>query len=141
MTQIIGLAEAAIYVTDLARAAAFYTEVLGLPKTAEFDDAVFLQTGQDSTLILFDIESLQDRVSVIPGHGARGQGHIALAVPASDMDAWRDRLEQHQVPIEHEQQWPHGTHSIYFRDPDNNSIELIDETHYRLVWKELGQQG
>ena len=31
------------------------------------------------------------------------------------------------LAIEHEQRWPFGTHSIYFRDPDNNSVELIDE--------------
>lgn len=139
MTKITGLAEAAIYVTDLARSSAFYVDVLGLPITAEFADALFLQTGRDSTLILFDIAALQDRVSVIPGHGARGQGHVALAVPAGDMDAWRSRLVQHQVPIEHEQQWPQGTHSIYFRDPDHNSIELIEDRHYPHIWQKLAQ--
>jgi catechol 2,3-dioxygenase-like lactoylglutathione lyase family enzyme len=140
MTQIIGLAEAAIYVKDLARAAAFYSGVLGLQQTAVFEDAVFLQTGPNSTLILFDIEKLEERVSVIPGHGARGQGHIALAIPAQEMDAWRERLQRHDVPIEHEQRWPQGTKSVYFRDPDGNSLELIDEAHYPLIWKRLGSE-
>ncbi len=45
MTKILNLAEAALYVTDLARARLFYREVLGLLETAVFDDAVFLQTG------------------------------------------------------------------------------------------------
>ena len=140
MTQIIGLAEAAVYVKDLARAAAFYSDVLGLPQTAVFEDAAFLQTGPSSTLILFDIEKLEDRVGVIPGHGARGRGHVALAIPAQDMDAWRDRLQRHDVTIEHEQIWPQGTKSIYFRDPDGNSVELIDEAHYPLIWKRLGRE-
>lgn len=140
MTQIKGLAEAALYVEDLESATAFYADVLGLPKTAVFDDAVFLQTGPQSTLILFDINKLEKRVSVIPGHGARGQGHIALAIPAQDLDAWRKRLQGHHVAIEHEQTWPQGTHSIYFRDPDNNSVELIDETHYPKIWKQLEQK-
>lgn len=140
MTQINGLAEAALYVEDLAKAAAFYADVLGLPRTAVFEDAVFLQTGSQATLILFDINRLEKRVSVIPGHGARGQGHIALAVPGHEMDAWRERLQAHDVAIEHEQDWPLGTHSIYFRDPDNNSVELIEETHYPMIWQSLGQE-
>jgi catechol 2,3-dioxygenase-like lactoylglutathione lyase family enzyme len=140
MTQIIGLAEAAVYVRDLARATAFYSDVLGLPQTAVFEDAAFMQTGSNSTLILFDSEKLEERVSVIPGHGARGRGHVALAIPAQEMDAWRERLQGHDVAIEHEQTWPQGTKSIYFRDPDGNSLELIDEAHYRLIWQRLGRK-
>ena len=134
MTRIVGLAEAVLYVSDLERAARFYMEALGLPVTAAFDDARFLQTGQDSTLILFDINKLEKRESPIPGHGAHGRGHVALAIAAEEMDAWRQRLLDHGVAIEHEQDWPQGTHSIYFRDPDQNSVELIDGRHYRRVW-------
>ena len=139
MTQVLALAEAALYVTDLDRARQFYTDVLGLPVTAAFDDACFLQTGPNSTLILFDLEALLKRQSVIPGHGAHGRGHVALAIPAEEMDAWRERLLAHNIAIEHEQDWPQGTHSIYFRDPDDNSIELIDTRHYPRVWERIGQ--
>ncbi|HEX6384983.1 MAG TPA: VOC family protein [Anaerolineae bacterium] len=140
MTTILGVAEAVLYVSDLERAERFYTEVLGLPVTAAFDDARFLQTGRDSILILFDIDKLEKRESPIPGHGARGQGHVALAVPAAEMDAWRQRLLAHGVEIEHEQDWPQGTHSIYFRDPDENSIELLDGRHYAQVWQRLQKE-
>ena len=140
MTEIKGLAEAALYVEDLAKSMSFYRDVLGLPETAVFDDAVFLQTGPQATLILFDINKLEQRISVIPGHGARGQGHVALSISAPDMDAWRKRLLAHNVPIEHEQTWPLGTHSIYFRDPDNNSVELIEDSHYPMIWERLGQE-
>jgi hypothetical protein len=54
------------------------------------------------------------------------------------MDAWRERLVAHGVEIEHEQEWSQGTHSIYFRDPDNNSLELIEERHYPIVWEGRG---
>lgn len=134
MTEILGVAEAVLYVTDLERATQFYAEVLDLPLTAAFDEARFLQTGPHSTVILFDINRLQERDSVIPDHGARGRGHVALAVPAEEMDAWRQRLVDHGVEIEHEQDWSLGTHSIYFRDPDENSLELIDGRHYQQVW-------
>jgi catechol 2,3-dioxygenase-like lactoylglutathione lyase family enzyme len=138
MTTISGVAEVALYVEDLERATKFYTEVLGLPLTAAFGEARFLQTGPNSTLILFTIEGIENRVSVIPAHGARGDQHVALAVPAAEMDAWRERLQAHGVEIEHEQDWSQGTHSIYFRDPDNNSLELIEDRHYPIVWEKLG---
>lgn len=137
MTKVLGVAEVAIYVGDLDRAKAFYTGVLDLPITALFNEACFLQTGPDSTLILFDVEGLRRRTSAIPAHGAVGEGHVALAVRAEDMVAWRTRLLDHGVEIEHEQDWSQGTHSIYFRDPDNNSLELIDATHYPGIWQSL----
>ncbi|MCO5190964.1 MAG: VOC family protein [Anaerolineae bacterium] len=137
MTTILGVAEAVLYVSDLARARQFYVDVLGLAVSADFGDACFLQTGQHSTIILFDLAALEKRVSVIPAHGAHGRGHIALAIPSAELDVWRERLIAHGVPIEHEQTWSQGTHSIYFRDPDDNSLELIEASHYPLVWQRL----
>lgn len=139
MTEILRVAEAVLYVEDLPRAVRFYKDVLGLPETARFDDASFLQTGPNSTVILFDINQLEQRESPIPAHGARGQGHVALAVPVDQMDAWRERLRQYGVDIEHEQDWPQGTHSIYFRDPDRNSLELIHGSHYLRNWEKLAR--
>lgn len=137
MTQILGVAEAVLYVSDLEKSRRFYAEVLGLQVTADFGDACFLQTGAQSTLILFELTRLEQRVSVIPAHGARGRGHVALAVPPDEMALWRDRLQNHGIEIEHEQDWSQGTHSIYFRDPDDNSLELIDGTHYPQIWERL----
>jgi catechol 2,3-dioxygenase-like lactoylglutathione lyase family enzyme len=136
MTKINGIAEAALYVTDLDRAAAFYQEALGLPLTASFNNARFLQTGRDSTLILFNPEGIRRRQSVIPSHGAIGEGHVALAVPFSEIDDWRERLKDHGVTIELEQKWSFGSRSLYFRDPDNNSVELISDDHYPLNWRQ-----
>ncbi len=140
-TEILGVAEAVLYVTDIPRARAFYTEVLDLPISNQFEDAIFLQTGQNSTLILFDINKLATRESIIPAHGARGQGHACLAIPPEQMDSWRARLLAHEIEIEHEQDWSLGTHSIYFRDPDGNSLELMDGRHYRRVWRKLQEKS
>jgi deoxyribose-phosphate aldolase len=139
-TQILRIAEAVLYVADLARAKQFYTAVLGLPISQEFEDALFLQTGQNSTLILFELEKLKNRSSVIPPHGAKGAGHVCLAIPPEQLSGWRGRLIQHGVDIEHEQAWSLGTHSIYFRDPDGNSLELMDGRHYRRVWRNLNPE-
>lgn len=137
MPPILRIAEAVLYVDDLQEATRFYTEILDLPLSASFPDAAFLQTGRNSTLILFDRRKLQERESVIPSHGSRGAGHVALAVPEDKMDDWRSRLIAAEVPIEHEQQWPQGTRSIYFRDPAGNSVELIEAAHYQRVWERL----
>ena len=135
MNRILNLAEAALYVRDLDAAVTFYHQVLGLPVMARFDDACFVQTGPDSTLILFDLEKLLVRQSTIPAHGAHGRSHVALAVPPEDLDAWRERLQSFNVVIEHEQDWPQGTRSLYFRDPDDNSLELIEASHYPKQWE------
>ena len=140
MSTILRIAEAVLYVDDLQEAVRFYTEVLQLPLSASFADAAFLQTGRNSTLILFDRQKLQKRESVIPSHGASGPGHVALAAPADEMDDWRSQLESGGVSIEHEQRWPQGTHSIYFRDPAGNSVELIEATHYQAVWERLQEE-
>ena len=137
MIEILGVAEAVLYVDDLPEAIDFYQAVLDLPLTMSFDDAAFLQTGPDSTLILFDRAQLRARESDIPAHGSVGPGHVALAVLRAEMDGWRERLREHGVEIEHEQQWPQGTFSLYFRDPAGNSVELIDSAHYPGRWRQL----
>jgi catechol-2,3-dioxygenase len=131
------VAEAVLYVDDLAAATRFYQDILGLPLALSFEDSSFLQTGERSTLILFDRARLKTRQSNIPAHGAEGLGHVAFAVPHDSLEAWRQRLAQHAIALEHEQAWPQGTHSIYFRDPAGNSVELIDDRHYPRVWKKL----
>ena len=138
---ILNVAEAVLYVDDLPAGSRFYQEVLGLPLTFSFNDAAFLQTGRDSTLILFDRAQLAARESVIPHHGSKGPGHVALAVPAGDLEDWRARLKAHGVEIEHEQTWPGGAQSIYFRDPAGNSVELIAATHYPRIWERLFNKG
>ena len=137
MVEILNIAEAVLYVDNLPQAIDFYQTVLELPLTMSFDDAAFLQTGPDSTLILFDRAQLQARQSAIPRHGTEGPGHVALAVPRAEMEQWRERLREHRVAIEHEQLWPQGTLSLYFRDPAGNSVELIDSAHYPARWRQL----
>lgn len=137
MVTIAGVAEAALYVTDMARAKQFYTIVLGLPVSADFGHAVFLQTGPASTLILFNVAGIQARDSVIPDHGAVGEGHVALTIADDQLDGWRARLIEAGVTLEHEQTWSSGARSLYFRDPDRNSLELIQASHYAHVWQRL----
>jgi catechol 2,3-dioxygenase-like lactoylglutathione lyase family enzyme len=61
----------------------------------------------------------------LPAHGARGPTHFALGIQAESLPEWRERLAGFGVAIEREITWPRGGHSLYFRDPAGNSVELI----------------
>ncbi|MDR3634087.1 MAG: VOC family protein [Isosphaeraceae bacterium] len=125
MNRIQNLVEAAAYVDDLDRAEHFYRDVLGLPLLGkEAGRQVFFQVGDRAVLLLFLPESTL-KGDHLPPHGARGPGHFALGIPAESLDSWRTRLSNFGVPVEHEESWPAGGHSLYFRDPAGNLVELV----------------
>jgi len=84
----------------------------------------FFQVGESHVLLVFRAQ-VTEKGDRLPAHGSRGPGHFALGIAPEDLDGWRERLTQHGVPIEHEESWPHGGRSLYFRDPAGNSVELI----------------
>lgn len=117
--------ETSLYGDDLVAMELFYSSVLGLQvATRDPHRHLFYQVGPASMLLIFKPE-----VTLIPHdfppHGSRGPGHAALGIAADQLDAWRRRLAEHKIEIEHETKWPRGGHSLYFRDPAGNSIELI----------------
>jgi catechol 2,3-dioxygenase-like lactoylglutathione lyase family enzyme len=115
--------ETVLYVEDLDAAERFYGEVLGLSlDSRKAGTFCFFRVGP-GMLLLFDPVAARANRDV-PAHGAIGAGHACLAVPESELAAWRARLRAHGVAIEHEQAWPRGGRSFYFRDPAGNSIEL-----------------
>lgn len=124
-----GVLETCLYATDLDAVERFYTTVLGLEVLTRSDGRhVFFRCGQGVFLVFNPDRTATEESTVggalVPLHGARGPGHAAFAVPEPELDAWRERLQQHQVMIESEVQWPAGGRSLYFRDPAGNSIEL-----------------
>ncbi|HEX8204315.1 MAG TPA: VOC family protein [Isosphaeraceae bacterium] len=124
MNRIVHLVEVAAYVTDLDRAEAFYRDVLGLePIGTEPGRHAFFRVGSSVLLLFLAAETL--RGTALPSHGATGPGHFALGIAAEDFDAWRERLRQHGVDVEREVRWDRGGRSLYFRDPDGNSVELV----------------
>ena len=47
-------------------------------------------------------------------------------LPEGGYEAWKARLADAGVEITHEEQWPTGRSSFYFRDPAGNLIEIAD---------------
>jgi catechol 2,3-dioxygenase-like lactoylglutathione lyase family enzyme len=116
--------ETCLYVDDLDAAHRFYGEVLGLDFfQREADRHVFFRCGNRMLLLFNAVRSVASDSS-LPPHGACGAGHVAFAVPDEEIAAWRRHLEQQQVTIEQVVCWPQGGHSLYFRDPAGNSLEL-----------------
>jgi catechol 2,3-dioxygenase-like lactoylglutathione lyase family enzyme len=115
--------ETILYVDDLDAAGRFYGEVLGLALDSRKAGVFcFFRVGA-GMLLLFEPEAAR-RNRDVPAHGATGPGHACFAVAERELDAWREHLLAHGVAIEHEQRWPRGGRSFYFRDPAGNSLEL-----------------
>jgi catechol 2,3-dioxygenase-like lactoylglutathione lyase family enzyme len=125
MKPILCLVETAVYADDLEASEQFYREILGLTfLNREAGRHVFFQVGPEDVLLIFHAETTL-KPDHLPPHGTRGPGHFAMGIASEDLDSWRERLLHHNVLIEHEESWPRGGYSLYFRDPAGNLVELI----------------
>ena len=115
--------ETCLYAGDLDAAEAFYAGVLGLERIARVEGRhVFFRCGA-RVFLVFNPERTREGGEV-PGHGAVGPGHVAFAVAADELDAWREHLRSRGVEVESDHAWPGGGRSLYLRDPAGNSVEL-----------------
>lgn len=125
-----GIYEAALYVNDLARAADFYRLVLGFEEIGRDPGRhVFFRVGRD-VLLLFDAKTTRDLAGTVPPHGAEGEIHLAFETTPEGLAEWRTHLVSAGIAIEAEVEWPRGGRSLYIRDPDRHSIELVT----RGIW-------
>lgn len=128
--EIMGPGETALYVDDVDAAEEWYGAVLDLDTVFGGDHYRFLDlngTGHSRQyLILFDPDYTMDQDDT-PAHGTTDSIHLALDVALDDLDDWRDHLSDCNVTIEAEKQ-RNGDHSLYFRDPYDNSLELYGRT-------------
>jgi catechol 2,3-dioxygenase-like lactoylglutathione lyase family enzyme len=120
--------ETALYVDDVARARAFYEDVMGLKAMIGDHRLCALNVSDHSVLLLFlrgaSLQPSEIPGGIIPPHDGVGPLHFAFAIAAEDLDRWEQHLRGHQVAIESRTNWPAGGKSLYFRDPDGNLVEL-----------------
>ena len=102
-----------------------YEGTLGLRRVASWGDGTALRCGS-GVLLLFDREKLAERDEPIADHGSEGPGHVCLVATEGGYEAWKERLADAGVEITHEELWPAGRRSFYFRDPAANLIEIAD---------------
>jgi catechol 2,3-dioxygenase-like lactoylglutathione lyase family enzyme len=119
--------ETALDCDDLPRSAGFYKTLLGVTPMLDTGRLVAIDAGQGTVLLLFQkgaATPLEMPGGLIPGHDSSGPGHLALAIDAADVSAWEARLAELGIAIESRVTWERGGLSLYFRDPDNRSVEL-----------------
>ena len=129
MPEITGILETGVYVDDVARSVEFYTRVFGFEAMIQDDRFCALSVAGKDVLLLFKrggtVQPVEVPGGIIPPHDGSGQLHFAFSIPASDLAEWEERLAAHHIPIESKTWWPRGGHSLYFRDPDQNLLELV----------------
>lgn len=128
MPSLMGVLETSLYVDDLDRASHFYEELFGLARIEGDDRFRAYSVGGRSVLLLFK-RGASNRVIPLPQgklgpHDGSGPLHLAFSISAKDLATWEKLLADRGIPVETRIQWPRGGASIYFRDPDNHSVEL-----------------
>src|SRR5689334_21494788 len=124
MPTISAVLESSLYVDDLERSVRFYKDVFQFePLMADARFCAFSVSGRQ-VLLLFSkqgsAQAVETRGGTIPGHDGAGRLHLAFAIPAPDLDAWKRRLQEKNIALESSVQWPRGGQSVYFRDPDGH---------------------
>jgi catechol 2,3-dioxygenase-like lactoylglutathione lyase family enzyme len=129
MPEILRVLETALYADNLDTVVAFYRDVLGLRVLDSSSRLVSMDAGQGSVLLLFHrgetTAGLETPGGRIPPHDGQGPVHLAFAIRAGTLGEWEGHLERHEVPIESRVRWQGGGESVYFRDPEGHSVELV----------------
>jgi catechol 2,3-dioxygenase-like lactoylglutathione lyase family enzyme len=128
MPSITGILESSLYVSDVMRAANFYEQLFGFERMFMDDRLCALSVSGKQLLLLFkrgaSLEEIALPGGTLPPHDGSGQLHVAFSCSAEELPAWEEQLAAHDVPVESRIRWPRGGSSIYFRDPDENLVEL-----------------
>lgn len=118
--------ETCIYVSNLQRSADFYGRQLGLPLISLVAERhVFFKAG--SSVLLCFIAEQTGRETLLPPHGAEGSVHFAFEVSRANYDATLSEVKAAGIEVVHYHTWTDGLRSFYFRDPDGNLLEVIEE--------------
>ena len=133
--------ETALYGSDVEGLADFYTRVLGLEPLQRLGPQGSALRCGPSVLLLFDPALTDAQRGQAPAHGSEGRGHVAFSVDPAAFDQWRQHLASSGVPVESEVDWPRGGHSLYFRDPAGNSVELTTSATWGLHDQPPGGEG
>jgi catechol 2,3-dioxygenase-like lactoylglutathione lyase family enzyme len=120
--------ETALYVADLDRSQAFYERVFGFEVMLRDHRMCALAVPGRQALLLFklggSVKPSETPYGTIPSHDGQGPQHLCFSIDQADFDTWQGHLAGVGVAIESRLAWATGGSSLYFRDPDDHSIEV-----------------
>ena len=122
-----GLHHVLLTVSDVDRSARFYEDVIGLKRIREvLDDGI---AGHKVLFALPDGSMLgvvrhAQLESEWFDEKCIGMDHVALSVPADELPAWQQRLDQAGVPYSAPAPSAVGETLIVLRDPDNIQLQI-----------------
>ena len=104
----------ALRVADCARAAAFYSGVLGFPEVRRFEEgdgvrSIWLRAG-DAILML--------ETALRGGGPGAGSGHV-LVFAVDSLPAWEERLAAARIAVD-----DRTAYTLYLGDPDGHRVGL-----------------
>lgn len=117
-----GFHHAALQVRDVARVAAFYRDVLGLPEVARHRRpdgslrSVWLSVSADDAP---DAGFLAVEAAEAPPEGAPGWSLLALRIDRADRADLVVQLQERGAEVVKETRW-----TVYVRDPEGNLVGL-----------------
>ena len=112
------LVETSLVVSDLERSRSFYERVFGLTTVIADGDVVGLQLPNGTVLLLFS------EFSAHPSHHGTLTPHLRFGVPHGALQEWDRHLMMHGIVVESRVLGRDGASSLFFRDPDHNSLEV-----------------
>ena len=129
MPRIGGILETSLYFDDLAAAVAFYRELFGFELFFDEHRMAALGVPGGQVLLLFQRGATSDPApgpggGVIPPHHGEGNLHLCFAIPYGELAAWEKHLLDRGIEVESRLYWARGGTSLYFRDPEGNSLEV-----------------
>lgn len=115
----LGLRHLALHVSEVERSKKFYVDVMRMTVEWEPDpENVYLTSGGQDNLALHQAKKNLSQGTL---------DHLGFIVPTlQDVDHWFEHVQKFNVKIVH----PIKTHrdgakSFYFKDPDDNTIQII----------------
>lgn len=124
MKEVLKIKENCLYIHDLEGARKFYHDLLGFEVINYVPERhIFFRAGA-SVLLCFNPLDSKNKTSP-PPHYAEGDQHFAFEVSQDDYEYCKTQIEQKGIRIIDSVIWSSGQESFYFRDHENNVLEIV----------------